>query len=253
MRIFRLCALAGIGALWLATSDAAAAQDRTVWNGVYTAEQAARGKAKYEESCAKCHLPDLTGNHGPALVGPRFMEEWGEDALESVWVQMRDFMPRTGPTADRAAVNTVSNEAKIDILSYILQVNGFPAGMSELQPAAVGAIRLQAKDGPPAPLPNFSLVRTVGCLEAAEGDTWRLTRAAELTRARDGEPSADDVLQQLNARPPGALTVKVQDVYPAPTDRIGQRVEVKGRIIRKPGNDSISVSSLATVSASCGK
>ena len=34
---------------------------RTVWDGVYTREQAQRGEKLYEQECGRCHGDDLTG------------------------------------------------------------------------------------------------------------------------------------------------------------------------------------------------
>ncbi|MEG8038637.1 c-type cytochrome [Sphingomonas sp. LR60] len=43
---------------------------RDVWNGVYTAEQSARGKVAYAENCAACHGDTLAGiDVAPALAG----------------------------------------------------------------------------------------------------------------------------------------------------------------------------------------
>src|ERR1700677_4631375 len=43
--------------LWLVTAYAA-----SVWDGVYTAEQADRGKALYGKQCASCHGAGLDGS-----------------------------------------------------------------------------------------------------------------------------------------------------------------------------------------------
>ena len=42
--------------------------------GVYTAAQAANGKATFEGKCVECHGRDLRGTaHGPELTGPNFL------------------------------------------------------------------------------------------------------------------------------------------------------------------------------------
>jgi len=38
------------------------AQERTVWDGIYTDEQATRGEALYGEHCVRCHGATLQGN-----------------------------------------------------------------------------------------------------------------------------------------------------------------------------------------------
>ena len=51
-----------------------AAQTRkTVWDGVFTAEQAARGQMIYATTCAACHGADLGGVNHPALKGEAFL------------------------------------------------------------------------------------------------------------------------------------------------------------------------------------
>ena len=45
----------------------------SVWDGVYTDEQAKRGTPLYSQFCASCHGPDLTGGEmAPALAGGDF-------------------------------------------------------------------------------------------------------------------------------------------------------------------------------------
>ena len=57
----------------------AAAQTRTVWDGVYTDAQAERGRAAYQQSCAACHREDLRGDStAPSLVGESFTFLWGD-------------------------------------------------------------------------------------------------------------------------------------------------------------------------------
>src|SRR6185312_14454585 len=55
------------------------AQDevRSIWSGVYTAQQADRGKAVYLDTCAGCHGAGLLGNDEiPPVKGPHFMSDW---------------------------------------------------------------------------------------------------------------------------------------------------------------------------------
>ena len=56
--------------------------NKTVWDGVYSEAQAARGGTLYNASCSGCHRRDLSGFEG-ALKGQRFMDHWREDSLDS--------------------------------------------------------------------------------------------------------------------------------------------------------------------------
>ena len=100
----------------------------SVWSGVFSAQQASRGKSSYDGVCARCHGAQLTGgaDGGPALTGGTFLSHWSNDTLASLFVKIRDTMPRNTP-------GTISEEVKVEILAYLLQQNGFPAGTSELK------------------------------------------------------------------------------------------------------------------------
>src|SRR5579871_4307936 len=103
------------------------AQARHVWNGVYSSGQAARGKAAFDLSCSRCHNVALIGSErGPAIKGPAFISHWEKDNLRGLFTKIRDTMPEGGP-------GTVKDDVKLDILSYILQQNGFSAGTEELR------------------------------------------------------------------------------------------------------------------------
>ena len=102
------------------------AQDRSVWDGVFTAEQATRGDGLYQQRCASCHGTSLSGGESaPALTGGEFSSGWNGLTVGDLFERIRTTMP-----ADRPG--SVSRAQNADILSYILKVNQFPAGTSEL-------------------------------------------------------------------------------------------------------------------------
>src|SRR5437764_14741994 len=93
------------------------APDKKITDGVFTSNQAVRGKSAFEGSCARCHNVALVGSErGPAIKGPAFLSHWDKGNLSDLFIKIRDTMPEGGP-------GTVSDELKIDILSYILQQN----------------------------------------------------------------------------------------------------------------------------------
>lgn len=203
----------------------AQAQTTTVWSGVYTAEQAARGKAAYEADCTGCHGPYLEGfrstGSAKALARDPFMDRWDGAPLDELYEFIRTMMPKANP-------DKVSDTAKLDILTYILQVNGFPAGSSSLAASGLAAIRMQSKEGI-RPLKNGMTVQAVGCITQADGK-WLLTRATEPTRARNDALSTGAELT-ANAKKSGTGTVALVDAYPEPTEFKGQKVEVKGMFV----------------------
>jgi mono/diheme cytochrome c family protein len=93
---------------------------------VYTAAQAQRGAPLYEASCAECHGPDMAGFEiAPGLAGSEFVWNWNGLTVGDLFERVRVSMPQAEPTS-------VSRQEKADILAYMLEVNGFPAGETEL-------------------------------------------------------------------------------------------------------------------------
>jgi S-disulfanyl-L-cysteine oxidoreductase SoxD len=122
---FFLQAIISAGILWLATV-AFAAEDRTVWDGVYTEEQATRGRVDYTKSCASCHGADLRGsNTAPSLVEESFAFLFGDMTVGELYGRIRMLMPSDRP-------NSLSSQSYLDIVTFILQSNKFPAGEKEL-------------------------------------------------------------------------------------------------------------------------
>ena len=113
------------------TAGPAAGQTRTVWDGVYTETQAERGRERYRTLCGYCHRDDLSGGGSeagaPALRGPFFVNQWRDRRLGDLFVTIGTTMPQQNPDSLRAQV-------VIDIVSYLLQQNGMPAGETELPP-----------------------------------------------------------------------------------------------------------------------
>jgi cytochrome c len=104
----------------------AAAQTRTVWDGVYTAAQAERGRAAYQQSCVACHRDDLRGdNTAPSIVGESFTFLWGDMEVGELSSRIQKLMPPERP-------GTLPVQTYIDIVAFILQKNEFPAGNMEL-------------------------------------------------------------------------------------------------------------------------
>jgi S-disulfanyl-L-cysteine oxidoreductase SoxD len=123
---------------------AAQPDERTIWDGVYTARQAERGQATYNKRCGFCHRGDLSGGEvggevAPALGGPTFPIRW-RGALSGLYLKIADDMPEDDP-------GTLSDGEVADVVSYVLKANGAPAGGTELpaDAAALDAIRVVRK------------------------------------------------------------------------------------------------------------
>ena len=224
---------------------AAGQQDegRTVWGSIYSEDQAARGKLVYEASCSACHLADLSGSaQGRALAGEPFKQDWYEDTVGNLYSRLRRLMPFDEP-------GTLTDQAYLDTLAYILQVNEFPGGSADLGPDGLELIQIEGPDGP-GPVPSFAMVRVVGCMTTGSGN-WSLTQATEPARTSEPAASSPEELSALESAAPGRHTFELLNIYPSPDDHEGHRMEVKGLLIRLPDRSRINVSSVAMVAPSC--
>jgi mono/diheme cytochrome c family protein len=102
------------------------ASGQSVWDGVYTEEQARRGKALYAAHCLACHGESLEGS-GPVrpLTGPEFAASWNGLSMGDILDRTRTSMPIDKP-------GTLSRQQIADILSFVLIVNRLPTGDVEL-------------------------------------------------------------------------------------------------------------------------
>lgn len=99
---------------------------RTVWDGVYSEAQAARGAALYDKECGSCHGPGANGGSmAPALVGPAFSANYDGQTLADLFDRNKNSMP---PGKE----GQLSLEVNADITAYILQCNKFPAGEKDM-------------------------------------------------------------------------------------------------------------------------
>jgi mono/diheme cytochrome c family protein len=226
------------------TADAASAppEYKTVWTGVYSAAQAARGQAVYAAACSRCHKEDLSGYRG--VLRERFMDQWSEDSLNSFFTILRQTMPAN-------AAGSLKENEYLDIVAYVLRMNDFPAGPNELTSANIRDIRVEGKDGP-APVPDFALVQVVGCMKQEKDGSWTVTNASEPVRTRDpGDPAANE-MQVLRIRPMGSHTFHLLDFAGVQAHpEADRKVEVKGLLIRKTGDDKLNPSSVQSVAPTC--
>jgi len=119
----------------------APADSRSVWDGVYTEEQAKRGEAVYRKDCGACHGDMLTGGESaPALTGSGFQANWNGLTLGDLFDRIRKTMPQTAP-------GRLTRQQVADVLAFTLSINKFPAGKTELyrQSEMLKEIRFETK------------------------------------------------------------------------------------------------------------
>lgn len=96
--------------------------------GLYTESQAIRGRVEYDNSCASCHMDNLSGNgQAPSLAGQTFMENWQGKSVVDLLERIRATMPQNNP-------GSLSDQTYLDIIAFLLQSNDFAAGKNELKP-----------------------------------------------------------------------------------------------------------------------
>ncbi len=109
-----------------APAQSAASHTRTIWDGVFTQAQAERGRDTYQRTCSSCHKADLLGESAaPPLAGPEFNQRWTGQSLDDLLTTIRRSMPQEAP-------DSLGTAAYADIVSFLLSVNGSPAGQAEM-------------------------------------------------------------------------------------------------------------------------
>lgn len=118
----------GVGFIVLAAAMSLAGQEqKTVWDGVYTEEQARRGSDVYAERCAMCHGDSLGGvESAPPLTGPAFYANWEGESLNALFERIRMSMPLDNP-------GSLSRAQNADVVAHMLRIGGYPAGTTALE------------------------------------------------------------------------------------------------------------------------
>lgn len=140
-----------------------AAQDaQSVWSGVYTDAQATRGAALYDRECASCHgTPEQGGSMAPALAGAAFSANYDGMTVGDLFDRNRTTMP-----VGREGQLTAAQNA--DITAYMLKVNGFPAGATELPSQSAALKQIQYIAQKPAHQDNTPGAEWIRRLERSE-------------------------------------------------------------------------------------
>jgi hypothetical protein len=208
----------------------------TVWDGVYTPEQASRGSSQFNANCASCHDGDFNGPD-------QFLVDWGEDYLVSLFELISTSMPASDP-------GSLTESAYVDLVAFLLALNDFPSGDQELVRDGLASIRVEGREGP-AEVPNSSLVEVVGCLAREADSAWIVNSATPLVRTREPGAPSDEELEAMSRTPLGVDVFELLYVFPSPDRYEGHKMQVKGFLIRGPERDQINVSSLSSIAQVC--
>ena len=88
--------------------------------GIFTETQASRGRTTFDEVCSECHTTS-------EFRGRTFQSNWGRRTVYSFFRTVRSTMPDDNPGG-------LEEQVYLDVVSYILSMNGHGPGTSELSP-----------------------------------------------------------------------------------------------------------------------
>jgi len=230
------------GSLSVVGAGQSPAIGRTVWDGVFTAEQAGRGRTLYSANCAGCHGANLQGGEGQALQGETFWLDWREQTVDALLTYVSKNMPFS---EDGSLAGTLQASTYADIVAHMLSANELPAGTHELTASSSTGVKIIRKDGP-GELPATTLARVVGCLAPRQADgSWVLMKATRPVRASEAKPAADSDVSL------GDRTYQLKFVLTPLTKFVGHRTAVTGLLLGDGGVDGLNVNTVTSVAAEC--
>jgi mono/diheme cytochrome c family protein len=114
---------------------------RTTRSGIFSADQAAKGKDVYLGQCQSCHT-------AASLTAADFVANWNTKPLAELFTYLVENMPESEP-------GSLSKVQYSQVVAYILQLNNMPAGEIELAAEAesLQGITIDIAAAPPGPLP----------------------------------------------------------------------------------------------------
>jgi S-disulfanyl-L-cysteine oxidoreductase SoxD len=238
-RVLIVFAIVVVGAAVTAVPESAfTAQNKTVWDGIYTEEQAERGARSFTTYCVRCHGGAANdGEEGRSLAGEPFWKSFRESTVD----HLLDYVSRNMPNG---AGGTLGANVYADVVAFILSRNALPPGTSELTKDSAVGVQIIAKGGP-GELPDGTLVRVLGCLAAREGGGWILNAATAPERTNSIE-GADD-----KTRPLGTRSYRLMYVITPLQRFVGHRMSIRGLLIGDGGRDGINVSMTQSLAESC--
>ena len=120
-------------------SQQVSAAPRSTLAGVYSAEQATRGRDTYAGMCRSCHTAE-------SHTGVTFHKTWDGRRVSELFGYISTKMPKNEP-------GSLAPEDYADVLAYLLKLNQMPAGAAELpaDTAVLKTIRIETR---PAAAPS---------------------------------------------------------------------------------------------------
>ena len=106
-------------------------------SGVFTDEQANRGKQTFYSVCLSCHAPSEQS-------GDSFDQRWKNHPLSDLYTYIQTQMPQNDP-------GSLDANSAADVVAFLLKLNAMPAGTKELAPDTIvlKTVRITRTKGPP--------------------------------------------------------------------------------------------------------
>ena len=99
-------------------SEEAVEPESNVPSSLYTAAQSERGEDSFRDTCLSCHSSS-------EFRGRSFQRDWRGSSMGYLYEEIVYYMPEDNPGG-------LATSTYLDIMAYILDQNGFPAGETEL-------------------------------------------------------------------------------------------------------------------------
>ena len=110
---------------------------RSTSAGVYTDEQASRGRDMYAMQCKSCHTP---ASH----TGATFASWWDRKPLSDLYQFVTTRMPKNEP-------GSLQPDEYADLIAYLLKLNDLPSGSEPLPADSVALRKIRIEVGKKEP------------------------------------------------------------------------------------------------------
>lgn len=111
-------------------------------DGIYTKAQADGAKAQFDKICADCHAFTVAAKKRPndlPLGDEPFLSKWTGKTVDELVTVIVLTMPNDGSAV-------VSEAEALNLMAYVLQQNGYPAGAAPLTKASAAAVLQRPKE-----------------------------------------------------------------------------------------------------------
>lgn len=110
-------------------------------DGIYTKAQADGAKAQFDKICADCHAFTVAAKKRPndlPLGDEPFLSKWTGKTVDELVTVIVLTMPNDGSAV-------VSEAEALNLMAYVLQQNGYPAGATPLTKESAAAVLQRPK------------------------------------------------------------------------------------------------------------